>query len=311
MPNSRLRDMLARAGMRMADELKERLVPHSGELGIAREEILRRFLRDNLPRRYEVSSGFVFDSRAISQQLDIIIADALVAPRFEVSGGIRFYPCESVVAVGQVKTHVSSRREMWDAINNLRSVSLLDRTADGQAVCDRTGQSLNPRENHLHRIFTFLIILERSLGGELARELLLEVVQRSEPHLWPNVIVALEKYVLTYCCDNGICPNTLDARAIALADASDFATGLLRFYIFLSQAINATSVSRMSSSAYLHRLLPLNADVIYSCTNDEGEPPPFLSTLWTGEWEYPYDDDSPASEDEPRGRHEPKSGGGI
>jgi hypothetical protein len=124
--------MLARAGMRMADELKERLVPHSGELGIAREEILRRFLRDNLPRRYEVSSGFVFDSSGeISQQLDIIIADALVAPRFEVSGGIRFYPCESVVAVGQVKTHVSSRREMWDAINNLRSVSLLDRNYPG------------------------------------------------------------------------------------------------------------------------------------------------------------------------------------
>lgn len=303
--------MLARAGMRMADELKERLIPHSGELGIAREEILRRFLRDNLPHRYEVSSGFVFDSSGeISQQLDIIIADALVAPRFEVPGSIRFYPCESVVAVGQVKTHVSSRREMWDAIDNLRSVSLLDRTADGQAVCDRTGQPLNPRENHLHRIFTFLIILERSLSGELARELLLEVVQRSEPHLWPNVIVALEKYVLTYCCDNGICPNTLDARAIALADASDFATGLLRFYIFLSQAINVTSVSRMSSSAYL-QLLPFNADVIYSCTNEESEPPPFLSTLWTGEWEYPYDDDSPASEEEQIEWPKPKSGGGI
>lgn len=106
----------------------------------------------------------------------------------------------------------------------------------------------------------------------------------------------MEKYVLTYCCDGGICPNTLDARAIALADATDFAAGLIRFYIFLSQAIAVTSVSRMSSSAYLHGLLPLDADVIYSCTNEDDEPPPFLSTLSTDEWTYPFDDTSPDSE---------------
>ena len=55
MSNSRLKDMLSRAGVRMANELKERLVPHVGELGVAREEILRKFLRANLPRRFEVT----------------------------------------------------------------------------------------------------------------------------------------------------------------------------------------------------------------------------------------------------------------
>jgi hypothetical protein len=61
----------------MRADLAERLVDHPGEVGSGREEILRRFLRDYLPKRFDVSSGFVFDSEGnISRQLDIIVADA-------------------------------------------------------------------------------------------------------------------------------------------------------------------------------------------------------------------------------------------
>ena len=288
MPNSKLADMLSRAGARMASELKDRLVPHPGEQGVAREEIIRQFLRTHLPKGFDISSGFVFDVNGeVSQQADIIIADSLVSPRFEVSGGVRFYPCESVVAVGQVKSKVTSRKELWDAFCNLRSVGLLDRTAGGRAVCERTGNPLDHKSNHQHRIFSFIFVIDRALSAELAQETLLECIHRSGPHLWPNMIFALNKYMITYCCDNGVCPNTLDARATAIIRSIIPGDDLIRFYTFLSQAINHTSISRVSSWAHLEKAVPLDAELMYSSVD---APPPYLSSLEMFDWGTPYDD---------------------
>jgi hypothetical protein len=64
--------LLAATGQRMRADLAERLIAHPGELGAHREEIIRQFLRAYLPKRFEVSSGFAFDSAGhISQQLDV------------------------------------------------------------------------------------------------------------------------------------------------------------------------------------------------------------------------------------------------
>src|SRR4051812_33055578 len=94
-----LAQAIASSAKRMSSELSERLVPHAGEQGRARENIIKDFLSAYLPAKFDVGSGFVFDaSGAVSDQLDIVIADSTVAPRIEVAGGIRFYPCESVVA---------------------------------------------------------------------------------------------------------------------------------------------------------------------------------------------------------------------
>lgn len=297
MGNSRLKEMIAHAGERMALDLRQRLIPHRGEQGVAREEVVRAFLRDYLPKRFEVSTGFIFDADGlVSEQIDIIIADSLVAPRFEAPGGIRFYPCEAVVAAGEVKTHVTTRRELWDAIAQLRSVSLLDRSANGRSFCYRTGEPLNQRGNYLHRIFTFVMILDRAPSEDLTTEVLTEVVQRSEHYEWPNIVVALQKYLVTYACDGGVCPNTEHARGIATVSSDTFSEGsdtfsevLMRFYLYLSQALAATSVAQVSSWAYLGDLLPISGSAICATTNDDGEPPPYLSTLNRMSWTNPYD----------------------
>lgn len=292
MPNPRLKELLSRAGSRMASELKDQLIPHAGEQGGAREEILRKFLRLYLPKRFDVSSGFVFDIHGhISQQLDIIVADSMVAPRFETAGDVRFYPCEAVVAVGQVKTHATSRREMWNALENLRSASVLDRSANGVAISMQTGEPIDHRNNHLHRMFTFLLILDRALSGSEAQNLLFDIVLRSSPIEWPNVVYAFEKYLITYHCDHGICPNTMDARGIANIDEKDFATGFLRFYIMLSQAISVTHVATMSSQSYLSELMPpMVSETHYASTNLPDELPPYLDSIEkSGPWEFPED----------------------
>lgn len=305
MSNTRLRDMLVYAGRRMALDLRERLVPHSGELGASREESIRSFLRTHLPKRFEVSSGFVFDADGkVSEQIDIIIADSLVAPRFEAPGGVRFFPCEAVVAAGEVKTAVTSRRELWDAFSQLRSVTVLDRSANGRAVCHRTGEPIEHTQNYLHRIFTFLFMIDRVPTTHLVEEVLVDVIHRSPSHHWPNIIVALDKYLVTYHCDDGVCPNTGHARAIATLDQQDPNSTLLRFYLFLSQAISVTSVAQVSSWAYLGDLLDFKSHVIYPATNPDSEPSPYLDTLEVFPWECPYD---AQSKDAPEGEKSPRT----
>jgi len=272
-----LAELLTESGERMSHDLAERLVPHRGEQGAARENIVREFLRSHLPSRFEVSSGFVFDSEgAVSSQIDIIVADATMTPRFEVAGGIRFYPCESVVAVGQVKTHCDSRRKAWDALCNLRSVSMLDRSAGGRALCDRSGSPIDHKRDHLDRVFTFLFVIDKVLHPDLMREVMLEYVQRSDSHTWPNLVFALGRYLATYACDDGVCPNTIHARGISVARDEDGNNALLQFYVFLSQAIVSTRVARMSSWDHLGNAASPNADVIYSVRET---PPPFLEEV--------------------------------
>lgn len=290
MGNQRLRDILAHAGRRMAVELNQRLIPHRGEQGSAREEVVREFLRRHLPKRFEISTGFVFDAGGqVSEQLDIIIADASLTPRFEVTGDTRFYPCEAVVAAGEVRSSITSRSELWDALTQIRSVSNLDRSANGQAVCHRTGERIDHKANHLHRIFTFVLILDRAPTPDLTVEVLLDLVHRSDPHEWPNVIFALDSYLITYACDHGVCPNTHDARGIAKLVGRDTSDTLLKFYLFLSQALAVSSVAQLPGLAYLDEFVQIRGQVLHGTSNEDGDPPPYLSAYHILPWMNPYE----------------------
>jgi hypothetical protein len=275
-----LTDLLKGAGRRMRADLAERLVPHPGELGTGREAVVRQFLRAYLPSRFESSTGFAFDSHGTaSQQLDIIIADASICPRFETAGGKRFYPCESIVAVGQVKSSLRTKREFREAMENLESVKSLDRSAGGTAIDLRFGENLDPLHNHLHQVFTFLFVIGDALAPDTMHEELLDHVLRTAAHVWPNVILSLDRYLVTFCCDSGICPNPMDARGVALQRATDDDEILMRFYILLGRALEVTRISGFPYWEYLHYARSWNAKIWYSSTDD---PPPYLSAITTG-----------------------------
>jgi hypothetical protein len=152
----------------------------------------------------------------------------------------------------------------------------LDRTAGGKAIAEGTREPLDPRRSHLDRIFTFVLSIDDALTGESARELLRDFVLRHDSHLWPNIAFALNRYLVTYCCDDGFCPNPYHARGLSLVE-SEPSKLLLQFYVFLSQALITTTVAHMSSFAHLGRALELSASVIYSATNLEDEKPPYVS----------------------------------
>jgi hypothetical protein len=278
LPNTfNLPELLHRAGSRMRADLHERLIPHAGELGTAREEVIREFLRSYLPKRFEIASGFAFDASGnASRQLDIIIADALTCPRFEAAGGARFYPCEAIVAVGQVKSSLTSVAEFEEALENLASAKRLDRSASGSAVDWRTAEPIDNILNHRHQVFTFLFVTSDILSEEAVRDALFEFVQANDPHVWPNVIIAVNHYLATFCCDGGICPNPMCARGIAFQDNTEERDILMYFYLLLGRALDATTVGSMPYREYLRHAQQFNARVWHSTTDN---PPPFLSSI--------------------------------
>jgi hypothetical protein len=272
-----LPQLLQAAGERMAKDLQERLLTHPGELGSDREEVVRGFLRSYLPRRFEISTGFVFDCNGrISGQLDVIIVDAFSCPRFETAGGIRIYPCESVVAVGQIRSSVTSVTELHAALDNLESAKSLDRSGGGKAVAQVWSEQMDPTSNHLHQMFTFMLITGRALAADTMREKFLEYILQRDAHLWPNIVFAVEKYLLTFCCDAGICPNPMDARAVAIQPASRRQDLVLRFYMLLAQAVEVTRVSAMSYWSYLESVGNWDYDLAFATWEDA---PPFLRSL--------------------------------
>lgn len=273
----RLDALLTSAASRMKLDLAHRLIAHPGELGTDREEVIRSFLRAYLPKRFEISTGFVFDANGlVSKQIDVIIADSLVCAHFETAGGTRYYPCESVVSVGQVKSSLTAKKKLRHALENLESVKRLDRSARGNAIDSRFNEAINQRDDHLHQIFSFLFVIGDAISGASIQEIVLDHIVLKETHLWPNVILALDQYLLTYCCDDGVCPNPMHARGISLQRATDTPDLIMRFFLLLGQAIEVIRVSGLPYWEYLSEANEWSAEVIYSATND---PPPYLSGI--------------------------------
>ncbi|MGA2540681.1 MAG: DUF6602 domain-containing protein [Verrucomicrobiota bacterium] len=273
-----LEQLLEFAAKDMATNLRRRLLAHSGELGTAREQIIREFLGTYLPKRFEVSTGFAFDCTGrMSKQLDIVIFDSQVCPRFEAPGGKFLFPCEAILAVGQVKSSLTSRQKFRGVLDNLSSVKVLDRSANGAAYDTRFNETLCPSENHLHQIFTFLFVTGEAMNPQTLGLTLLEDAFAMPVEYLPNVILALNRYLITYCCDNGVCPNVMDARGVAIQSTENPSDALLRFYLLLGQALNVIRTSALPYWEYLSRYHNIPATVLQSSV----ETPPPHRGKWT------------------------------
>lgn len=261
----------------MAQQLRSNLIKHPGEKGTAREQIVRDFLASHLPKRFRVSTGFVFDCHGtISRQLDIVIVDASICPIFEVPGGKFLFPCEAVVAAGEVKSTVQTRRKLVEALGGLIDLKKLDRSANGAAIDSKSGDPLDPRDNYLHQIFTFLFVCGDSIKGQSATEQIMEMVMENPVCVMPNAILSFGQYLVSYRCDDGVCPNVMHARGVSCRFADDNTDVLQQFYIMLGRAIDATAVASLPFWEYLSRNQGSEAMVIHDCYEN---PPRYLSSF--------------------------------
>jgi len=104
----------------------------SGLVGVARERAVRRELEAALPGGLAVGTGCVIDSYGgTSRQQDIVVFERDLCPVFSVVDApeASYYPCEGVIAVGEVKSRLD-RDCLEDVFQKISSVKRLRRRAE-------------------------------------------------------------------------------------------------------------------------------------------------------------------------------------
>lgn len=103
-------------------------IGHPGSKGDATEQHWIEFLRAYLPERYKVDKAIVIDSTGnVSEQMDVVIYDAIYTPFIFKQDGFMYIPAESVYAVFEVKQDVKGY--IGYAAKKIESVRKLKRTS--------------------------------------------------------------------------------------------------------------------------------------------------------------------------------------
>lgn len=82
-------------------------IGHSTSTGSEREELVRLFLKDHLPGRYEISNGIIRDkANNRCDEMDCIIYDRNKHPKLYKHEGLNVLPCESIYGTIEIKSNL-------------------------------------------------------------------------------------------------------------------------------------------------------------------------------------------------------------
>lgn len=189
------------------------ILVHSLEFGMYRERIVSDFLKLFTPERMGLDTGFVVNSNGrISTQCDIIIYDKTVTPLIRDDQFQRFFPIESVCAVGEIKSHLSLA-ELKKALRKLAKLKSLRDSLDKPSYAYTLksgglhGSKFEPERDELDQIFTFLICESFSFDVQHHLQEIVSCYNEELPH-HPfchrhNVILSLRDGVLAYLHPEG------------------------------------------------------------------------------------------------------------
>ncbi len=231
-------------------------------IGSGREQSAKQKLKLILPAGVGIGSGFIIDSYGnTSKQCDIILYEENFALRFNPNNDINniYYNCESVIAVGEVKSDVT-KKELLDSIQKLRIVKSMQRRDDGrsfrkyfssQAVDELLGpgtRDYKVKTSPLKQIYTFVLCKDLNLKTSDIFKLLNENCEGDWEY--PNRIISISGAYIGYLkAPNHLQPSKIDSTEMFnLVDNVDtfnyFVNDLISFII------NATTVS-LNYPAYL------------------------------------------------------------
>ncbi len=224
-------------------------IEHNLTAGEAREKVLIAILEKYLPKRVAVDRGFVIDAKGNqSQQIDVVIYDSTVGTVFEVAH-TKFFPCESVLAVGEVKSDLASTKKLVDALDKVKSVKVLNRGLDGRnRIITGPGLSLDgitfdPSSRHRDQIFGFIFT-----SSGLSRKNMILGIQNfnagNDRQVWINMLCDIQRFVISYEIEGALYPSAMDAKYLYCTREDDSKDVLLLFYAILATFIDEAHVVR-------------------------------------------------------------------
>lgn len=228
---------------------------HNLTAGEAREHALIELLREYLPKRVGIDRGFVIDAHGNeSQQMDVVIYDNTVGTVFR-ANNVSYFPCEMVVAVGEVKSDINSGSKLADALAKIASAKALDRGNSGKSrIVTGPGISLNqlpfdPARNHRDQVFGFLFT-KTTMRRETVIKGFQEQNANRDRRLWPNLFCAYGDFLISYETTKALYPSAMDAMYIYCTDDSEVPDLLLLFYCILATFVNEAHVARANYFSY-------------------------------------------------------------
>ena len=212
---------IRRIGERLVEKFKDAKAGTTPSIvGSAAEQPVRDQLEQVLPRGVAVGEGCVIDSYGgTSRQQDVVLYERDFCPVFSINDTPQttFYPCEGVIAVGEIKSRLD-RGSLENAFEKVASVKALRR----HAVADRmphptTGEPIPLKRNYLslhgdspirldegpeqkerEQIFGFVLAGESRPSRESLVATFAALSAVKHESLVPNLLVTLDGYVVRW-----------------------------------------------------------------------------------------------------------------
>ncbi|KQO21250.1 hypothetical protein ASF10_14115 [Flavobacterium sp. Leaf82] len=235
-----------------------KLFEHSGEKGEFREQIIQELLRPFLPECYSLGTGQIFSQNdEVSNQIDIVIYDAVYSNVLFKYKQNSLFPCESVYGEIEVKSNLTTD-ELSLSIDNIASLKKLCRESSG--LLDLTpfhnlvlgpGMSTN---NHKFNPYIGIIFAYDGLSKNTFTNKLLEKFNETDKELMPDYIFnQKKKYMAMRIKDNEVTRFGDDYDTFIVIDTGEDTLTIM--FLLLNICLNQIKLKAPDYDAYLVNIL--------------------------------------------------------
>lgn len=169
------------------------------------EQSLRNFLSARIPDKYRIGQGHIIDSNhLVSPQIDILITESSTLPiLIKTADSTEYYPCESIYAIGEVKTTYSKRGkpiekfcDMFHSIKTEMKRETVINTAFGGELSGDTLLNhtfLGCPNKTLNPLYSFIVFVNT---GDFKWDTFKSIVEKFDNEYLPNLIVFLDSGIV-------------------------------------------------------------------------------------------------------------------
>jgi len=227
------------------DQSTNKLI-HPGEFGMYRETLCKEFIRFIIPRRLDIEQGFLLNpNEEISHQCDIVVFDKDNTPLIENTERQRFFPIETVSAIGEIKS-ILNKGDFAKALNKLSMVKPLRYNLINPFTLNNTKiKDYNPLDNLDQQLITFLICQKLDFDFTNIENEIDNLYEKSNKMFKHNLILSIEDGLILYESDSIAFPypNKVKKKLKPLFIKSDMDN--IHFKVFASNLFLTTSNSKL------------------------------------------------------------------
>jgi len=177
----------------------EAICEHPGLKGSHREDLIKLYLKDIVPKKFDIGKGMIYSPFHKSKEADIVVWDSQSYPSLQLYGHSMFF-AESVRLMVEVKTTFSSStmkdiQDKSEATKNIvpgRGLSIEDELLQlkAQVYSLASGEPLEGILHSKHHIATGAFVFKGGSDFKLSKLTKKEVENADDA--WPDILILLE-----------------------------------------------------------------------------------------------------------------------